>query len=106
MKARPIGPIVAHSDSCDLRLLIDVMRPEDGSATTLREDLNSLSEGQLLKLKDILQGDLDNICKKLVCTIQEMLAQNASEPEQTELEFDPPDEDELEIPAFMRRHST
>jgi len=104
MKTRPIGEIVAGSDTLNLILRMDVQDPKKGYAMRLSELLNGLSEGQLIELKGFLQENLNIFCNKAERKIEELLAQKAIETEQPELELESPDADELEIPTFIRRN--
>tara|TARA_B100000508_G_scaffold60333_1_gene47373 strand:+ start:398156 stop:398479 length:324 start_codon:yes stop_codon:yes gene_type:complete len=104
MKARPIGEIVAHSDTLNLILRMDAQDPKKGYAMRLSEDLNKLSEIQLMELRDFLQGKLDTLCNEAGEKVQGLLTQRAAETEQSELNLGDPDKDDLEIPAFLRRN--
>ncbi len=104
MKARPIGEIVAHSDTLNLILRMGMQDPEKGYAMRLSEDLNRLSERQLMELRDFLQRKLDTLCNEAEEKVQGLLTQRAAEAEQPELNLGDPGEDDLEIPAFLRRN--
>tara|TARA_B100000745_G_scaffold173343_1_gene113558 strand:- start:8128 stop:8388 length:261 start_codon:yes stop_codon:yes gene_type:complete len=78
--------------------------PEKGYAMRLSEDLNRLSERQLMELRDFLQRKLDTLCNEAEEKVQGLLTQRAAEAEQPELNLGDPGEDDLEIPAFLRRN--
>jgi len=105
MKTRPIGTIVARDPTCNIILHADAQDPKKGSAMRLADDLNALSEGQRMEIRDFLQNRMDDTCTQLAQIIQEMLRQEpTAEPEQAVLDLEPA-EDVLEIPQFFRRNT-